>query len=421
LTLVTLGIDRAIWIKKYNGEDWGEWFSLNGTASSGPSAIKDEKDQLHIFIRGLDGLIWHRYEKDGEWSEWMHLGNVKTTSGPIAIINSEGLISVFVIGSNKAVWVNTQEGLKDTQGVCTSGKDFPSPEQEAVTANGDSIMTADKNGFDENGKPVTSSSLIQTKQDTTANSDMLVKSAAAEANREWSRVDALKTSPDSVKDMKYVWSGWENLGGVWTSKPAVTINHEGLLSVFVRGVDRSIYYASQETSAEHGLVWSDWIWLKGNFASVPKISSVTTAEGLVVLTARGMDKSFYMKKQVADADGVEWGKWEPVGGLWSSGPTVLSPYSDTLELFGLGIDLSVWHKVFSANADNDYSWSAPECLQGRFSSSVSVVKDTSGLLHVFARGFDQALWAKQQYPDANNVATWGNWTSIGGSTLHYPC
>jgi hypothetical protein len=221
--------------------------------------------------------------------------------------------------------------------------------------------------------------------------------------------------------MKYVWSGWENLGGVWASKPAVTINHEGLLSVFVKGVDRSIYYASQETSAEHGLVWSDWIWLKGNFASAPKISSVTTAEGMTVLTARGMDKSFYMKKQSSDADGVEWGKWEPVGGLWSSGPTVLSPHSDTLELFGLGIDLSVWHKVFSSNADGDYFWSAPECLQGRFSSSVSVAKDTSGLLHVFARGFDQAIWLKKQYPDANNVATWGNWTSLGGSTLHYSC
>jgi hypothetical protein len=427
LTLVTLGIDRAIWIKRFNGEDWGEWISLNGTSSSGPSAIKDEKDQLHVFIRGLDGLIWHRFEKDGEWSEWMHLGNVKTTSGPVAIVNSEGLISVFAIGSNKAVWVNTQEGLKDNEGVCTSGRNFPTPEQEATVANAESIMTTN-NGFDTdspNHKPL--QALVQTQQDTTSAQQQqelrnsLVSNATAEANREWSRVDALKTTSAPVKDMKYVWSGWENLGGVWTSKPTVTVNHEGLLSVFVRGVDRSIYYASQETSAEHGLVWSDWIWLKGNFASAPKISSVTTSEGMVVLTARGMDKSFYIKKQVADADGVEWGKWEPVGGLWSSGPTVLSPYSDTIELFGLGIDLSVWHKVYTANADGEYFWSAPECLQGRFSSSVSVVKDTSGLLHVFTRGFDQALWVKQQFPDANNVAQWGNWTSIGGSTLHYAC
>ena len=86
--------------------------------------------------------------------------------------------------------------------------------------------------------------------------------------------------------MQYVWRGWENLGGVWTSKPSVTINHEGLLSVFVRGVDRSLYYASQETSNEHGLVWSDWIWLKGNFASAPKVSAVTTGEGMSVLTGK---------------------------------------------------------------------------------------------------------------------------------------
>ena len=40
MTLVTLGVNRAIWIKRYNGEEWGDWISLNGTASSGPSALK---------------------------------------------------------------------------------------------------------------------------------------------------------------------------------------------------------------------------------------------------------------------------------------------------------------------------------------------------------------------------------------------
>jgi hypothetical protein len=426
MVLVGLGINRSVWIKKFDGAEWGEWMSLNGTSSSGPSAVRDEKDQLHIFIRGLDGLIWHRFEKDGEWSDWMHLGNVKTTSGPVAVINSEGLISVFALGSNKAVWVNTQEGLRDSEGVCTSGKSFPTAEQEARTANAESITTTNS-GFAEdspNHKPVL---LVQTGQATDAEQDAealrksLISNATAEANREWARVDALKTSDDSVHEMKFVWSGWENLGGVWTSKPSVTINHEGLLSVFVRGVDRSLYYASQETSTEHGLVWSDWIWLKGNFASAPKVSSVTTADGMTVLTARGMDKSFYMKKQTNDADGVEWGKWELVGGLWSSGPTVLSPYSDTLELFGLGLDLSVWHKTFTSNTDGDYYWSAPECLQGRFSTSVSIAKDTDGLLHVVTRGFDQALWLKSQSPDGNNVATWGNWTSLGGSMLAFPC
>lgn len=425
MSIVGLGINRSVWIKRYNGEEWGEWMSLNGTSSSGPAAIKDEKDQLHVFIRGLDGLIWHRFEKDGEWSDWMHLGNVKTTSGPVAVINSEGLISVFVLGSNKAVWVNNQEGLRDSEGVCTSGKNFPTPEQESRTQNAESISTSAAGAFDEDSpshKPV---ELVQTQATTTNDEDALRKSlvtnATAEANREWARVDALKTTTDSVKEMKYVWSGWENLGGVWTSKPSVSINNEGLLSVFVRGVDRSLYVANQETSAEHGLVWSDWMWLKGNFASVPKISSVTTADGMSVLTVRGMDKSFYIKKQSSDADGVNWGKWEAVGGLWSSGPTVLSPYSDTLELFGLGLDLSVWHKVFTSNADGEYFWSAPECLQGRFSTSVSIAKDTSGLMHVFTRGFDQAIWYKRQSQDASNVATWGNWTSLGGSMLAYPC
>jgi len=412
-----------VWIKKFDGADWGEWVNLNGTSSSGPSAIKDEKDQLHVFIRGLDGLIWHKFEKSGEWSDWMHLGNVKTTSGPVAIINSEGLISVFVLGSNKAVWVNTQEGLRDSEGVCTSGKSFPTPEQEARPQNGESIMTTNS-GFatdSPSSKPVELVQVESKADNADALRSSLITNATAEVNREWARVDALKTTDDSVSEMKYVWRGWENLGGVWTSKPSITINHEGLMSVFVRGVDRSLYYASQETSNEHGLVWSDWIWLRGNFASAPKVSSVTTADGMTVLTARGMDKSFYQKKQTNDADGVSWGKWEPVGGLWSSGPTVLSPDSQTLELFGLGLDLSVWHKSFTSKDDSEYYWSAPECLQGRFSTGVSIAKDTDGLLHVFTRGFDQAVWYKKQTTDSNNYAIWGNWTSLGGSMLAYPC
>jgi hypothetical protein len=424
MVIVGLGINRSVWIKRYNGEDWGEWISLNVTSSSGPVALKDEKDQLHVFIRGIDGLIWHTFEKDNQWSDWSHLGNVQTTSGPTAIINSEGLISVFALGSNKAVWVNTQVGLKDSEGVCTSGKSFPTAEQEAQTKNAASIITSDS-GFNTDSPSHKTVELVQTSQSATDDAALkrsLISNATSEANREWARVDALKTSPDAPKDIKFVWSGWENLGGVWTSKPTVSLNHEGLLSVYVRGVDRSLYYASQETSAEHGLVWSDWIWLKGNFASAPKVSAVTTAQGLSVLTARGMDKSFYMKKQVTDnSGGVEWGSWLPVGGLWASGPTVLSPFDDTLNLFGLGLDLSVWHKVHSADDNGDYTWSTPECLQGRFSTGVSIAKDTSGLLHVYTRGFDQAVWYKKQSSDINNNAVWGNWTSLGGSMLSYPC
>jgi hypothetical protein len=40
MVIVGLGINRSVWLKRYNGEEWGEWVSLNGTSSSGPVAIK---------------------------------------------------------------------------------------------------------------------------------------------------------------------------------------------------------------------------------------------------------------------------------------------------------------------------------------------------------------------------------------------
>merc|ERR1712146_410198 len=86
------------------------------------------------------------------------------------------------------------------------------------------------------------------------------------------------------------------------------------------------------------------------------------------------------------------------------------------DLFGLGLDMGVWHKVYSLNADGEMFWSAPECLQGRFSSSVSVAKDTSGQMHVFARGLTRPSGTNRR---ALTLTTWP--PGATGHRLAAPC
>jgi hypothetical protein len=81
--------------------------------------------------------------------------------------------------------VNTQEGLRDSEGVCTSGKNFPTAEQEARTKNAASIVASDT-GFDEDSpshKPVELVQTAATQTDADALAKSLITNATAEANR----------------------------------------------------------------------------------------------------------------------------------------------------------------------------------------------------------------------------------------------
>jgi alpha/beta hydrolase fold len=51
------------------------------------------------------------------------------------------------------------------------------------------------------------------------------------------------------------WGGWESLGGVLTSRPAIGVNEDGRIEVFARGTDNHVWHVWQ-TSPNGG--WSGW-------------------------------------------------------------------------------------------------------------------------------------------------------------------
>merc|ERR1712086_850657 len=337
LEVFSLGVDRAVWHKRRTAGTWGMWKSIGGVASSGPAVVKDDEGRLHVFIRGVDRAIWHSHQANSgegisKWSNWARLGNFSTTTGPALVITAEGLIDVFALGADKAVWHIGQVGLHEEDHTLTVGKCPPNTKSvEETAASGTALLETE--GI---------TNLVATTDD-----------------------DTPKTSP---KKNKVVWSEWESLGGIWTSKPYVNLSPEGLLGVFVRGVDRSIYHKFQVATEKKGVQWSEWNNLKGVFASAPKITIVQNSEGLTNVFARGIDRQYYVRAQTGSrAAGVSWKGWESLGGIWAGGPVLVQNSNDHLELFGRGTDQSIWHKK-QHEANNTIAWSPWSSLGGALKS-----------------------------------------------------
>lgn len=96
---------------------WSEWQSLGGVLASAPRVpvALNTVNLLEIFVRASDKVFWHRcqvaslpsYEREVDWNEWTTLGGV-FSSGPSAIVNSDGLIETYGRGADKAVWRKNQ-------------------------------------------------------------------------------------------------------------------------------------------------------------------------------------------------------------------------------------------------------------------------------------------------------------------------
>lgn len=406
LEVFSLGIDRAIWHKRRAGGAWGVWKSIGGVASSGPAVVKDDESRLHVFIRGVDRAVWHSHQLNaadglGKWSNWARLGNFSTSSGPALVVTAEGLIDVFALGADKAVWHIGQVGVHEDDHTLTVGK---CPTNTKQVEKDDDSAAAFVECASTRGEATEAASVKDAKED---GDDAGMQSAS--------------TPLTHPRKNKVIWSEWESLGGIWTSKPSVNLSPEGLLGVFVRGVDRSIYHKFQVATEKKGVQWSEWHNLKGVFASAPKITVVQNAEGLTNVYARGIDRQYYVRAQKGSKlDGISWAGWQSLGGIWAGGPVLVQNSDDHLELFGRGTDLSIWHKTAEKTTDNDCKWGKPESLGGRFAAAPSVVVNTDGFMEVFARGFDQAIWHKKQR-EVNGTISWSTWSTLGGALKGFPC
>jgi peptidoglycan hydrolase-like protein with peptidoglycan-binding domain len=174
---------------------------------------------------------------------------------------------------------------------------------------------------------------------------------------------------------KIMWHGWESLGGVLTSSPAVSSWASGRLDCFGRGTDNALWHKWFSGG------WSGWESLGGVLTSAP--AAVSWGPNRIDVFARGTDNALWHKWFNGS-----WHNWESLGGVLTSGPGVSSWASGRLDCFARGTDNAMWHKWFNGG------WSGWESLGGVITSDPDAVSWAPNRIDAFARGTDNAMWHK---------------------------
>lgn len=348
---------------------------------------------------------------DSGWAppRWQCLGGCFTSS-PAAIVDTTGLVHLFARGCDRALWrLSQQAHPASVQPV--SGASAPHPSNLPSSLEGG-----------EGGQPARER-LLYAAGDPAARAGASSTPAAAEG--------ASEDGGDEWESNAF--GEWVSMGGIITSAPAASVDAEGMLHVFCRGITRALTHLRQRWNGT-AVAWEAWESLGGALASGPQQRGLSDGSNFLNLYVRGSDRAVWRKFEQANvtADrtgrglGVRWSNWESLGGAMSSGVSVASTPDGLSEVFARGPDRGLWHKRQSFRAGSaDPSWGKWTSLSGTLSSAPEVVQvpTLQGELHVFSRGLDGGVWHKAQVGGAqpNGSVEWNQWRSLGGATRLFNC
>lgn len=201
-----------------------------------------------------------------------------------------------------------------------------------------------------------------------------------------------------VKLSGAVFSGWEDLGGILTSRPQAVSWAKNRIDVVARGTDSAVWHRWWDGSS-----WKGWESLGGIVQDAPAISS--WGSGRLDVFGVGTDHQLHHRWFQGG-----WSNWESLGGLLTSEPAAVSWGPNRIDVFARGTDFALWHLWWDGTA-----WRGWESLGGYLTSAPTVASWGPNRLDVFAAGGDSALW--HLWWDG---AAWRGWESLGGVITEAP-
>jgi hypothetical protein len=153
------------------------------------------------------------------------------------------------------------------------------------------------------------------------------------------------------------WTDWNPVGGAsgatFRDRPAVTASADGRLELFVCGEDNQLWHAWQ-TSVGGG--WSEWVNFGNNgigFQDHPTVA--TNADGRLEIFMTGGDGRLWHAWQV-EASG-QWFFWQPLGSYvgFSNAPAVAPSGDGRFEVFVVGYDGTLHHIWQTQASSNEWS------------------------------------------------------------------
>jgi hypothetical protein len=184
---------------------------------------------------------------------------------------------------------------------------------------------------------------------------------------------------------------WNGLGGILTSAPAPVSQDAAHAAVFVRGLDRALWYRVWD-----GATWAGWTSLKGTLGTGPTAAS--TGGGRIDVAALDDDGALIHR----EFDGAEWSDWRNLGGELVDELALVAGTADRLDIFARGKDDVLW--TISRIGD---VWSAWTSLGGKLRSAPAAARDILGL-QVYVRGGDDSIASRTLAGGA-----WSGWASHG--------
>jgi hypothetical protein len=286
LMVFSRGNDNEVYLKsqlKANGgaEDWSVWESLGGDIAARPAVILNSEGLIHVFAKSKDTTLVHRTQFSNEtgiyWGEWENLGG-SLSGSPTAIVDSEGLIHVFGRATDRSLFHLTQIPKAEFMSWSvwkTMGGTLSSNPRLPLLNNDVNLLEVVVRGSD---KAFWVKAQVSNHVDTVA------------------------------------WSKWGSLGGVFASGPAVVMNHDGLVDVFGRGVDKHIY-GKHQYMTEEGTAWTNWADYGGATTTAPELAR--RPDGALLLFSRTSNKEITVKYQVQNVTDFSfaWSDWMSLGGM----------------------------------------------------------------------------------------------------------
>jgi hypothetical protein len=210
-------------------------------------------------------------------------------------------------------------------------------------------------------------------------------------------------------------SGWQNLGGVFTSAPSAIVAAPGRIDVFGLGMDHALYTKRFVKQHIIGHWTPDWERLGGTFTSAASL--VSRSPGSIDLFVRGADFTLRGNR----TDGTSWFGFQNHGGILASAPAAVSWGPERIDVFAVFRDGALWHIWWDGQIWNEW-----ESLGGDYSGEPAAVSWAPGRLDVFVTGakdgrlhhhwFSNNSWSfPDMPPTGTNSAMAGSPTAVSAA------
>lgn len=354
----------------------------------GAAVAQADDDRTFVFSLSEDSVVWFKHEKvEGGWSKWQPVADRKKMgSGPRAVRFPNGTIQVFARGTDRLFYHSMMsDTFEFSDWSKWSDMQFSSPPVPVVTSAGAVYVFG--TGYDKHTVHYSQSGSLD--------------------------------APD------FAMGEFADLGGEdATSSPSVTVDAEGLVHVFVRGLTRGVNHIAELASSTGGwaVKFGEWEGLGGVMASSPSMPVSLNGANLLEVYGRAADKALWHRTQSATLDGsaVEWSAWKSLGGVLASAPAVAATDDGLVDVFTRATDKAIYFRSQTVDEEGTVKFKNWYTLGGMFSAAPTVTVKSSGMLFLTARGVDKAIWYSNQV-ESNGTRVFTSWHSLGGHTRKYPC